>query len=119
MKYFAILLVASLSLVFSSCIKDDYMKHYDKCELCSDGQFEDFYDVPQGATQKILIPIEVDPSCNCIVSGKVEYIVNNKTFAVVDYGDGECDEWAEKYMGEGKCGKKACCKFKQDCTKVK
>lgn len=41
-------------------------------------------------------PIIIDEECNCIVAGKVKYLLNCETKALVHYGSGECDNKAFK-----------------------
>ena len=49
-------------------------------------------------------PIVFDETCNCIVSGKVKYLKDCKTVALVDYGNGTCDNIATKTTCKnGKC----------------
>ena len=51
-----------------------------------------------------LSAIIVDDECNCIVAGKVKYLQNCETKALVHYGDGECDNIALKISCiEGNC----------------
>lgn len=48
--------------------------------------------------------IVFDETCNCIVSGKVKYLKNCETVALVDYGNGTCDNTATKTVcKDGKC----------------
>ncbi|MFT5647872.1 MAG: hypothetical protein ACI976_002567 [Aureispira sp.] len=81
----------------------------------------------------ILSPLVTEDECGYIVKGKIKYLVDGETAAIVDYGDGEIDAWAVKtiyFQKDGKCdkggakgkgnhGKKAtkCCKFEQKCKK--
>ena len=49
-------------------------------------------------------PIIVDENCNCIVAGKVKYLYNCETKALVHYGNGECDNIALKIScKDGNC----------------
>jgi len=44
------------------------------------------------------------PNCDCIVAGKVKYLKHGITVALVDYGNGTCDNEAEKTICKhGKC----------------
>ena len=74
----------------------------------------------------ILSPLVTESECGYIVKGKIKYLVDGKTAAIVDYGDGEMDAWVVKtiyYEKEGKSGSKGkggkaytkCCKFEQKC----
>lgn len=74
----------------------------------------------------ILSPLVTDNDCGYIVKGKIKYLVNGKTAAIVDYGDGKLDAWATKtiyYEKKDKYGKgkskeyTKCCKFEQKCKK--
>jgi hypothetical protein len=121
----AIFLLAIIPFV--SCNKFDCKKDKDykictinNSELSTDNNYEDFYNwQAPGVEQYILEKIVVDPSCNCIVSGFVKYLKDGKTIAMVNYGEGDCDEWATKVNCiDGSCSEKDgayCTKFKQDC----
>lgn len=67
-------------------------------------------------------PIVFDESCNCIVSGKVKYLKDCQTAALVDYGDGTCDNIATKTIcKDGKCERSAGAyteEFEIDCEKT-
>lgn len=41
-------------------------------------------------------PIVFDENCSCIVKGKVKYLKDCQTVALLDYGAGVCDELAIK-----------------------
>ena len=85
MKSFKLLFLFSfvMSVAFTSCLKKD------DCEYKSKYIYE---------------PIVFDEECNCIVQGKVKYLVDCKTAALVDYGNGECDNIATKTICvNGKC----------------
>jgi len=43
-------------------------------------------------------PIVISDDCNCIVSGKVKYLKDCKTIALIDYGNGDCDNIATKIV---------------------
>ena len=86
MNYFKLFLQFTLILVIAfnlfSCNKKD-------CEYKSKYIYE---------------PIVFDDTCNCIVSGKVKYLKDCKTVALVDYGNGACDNIATKTICKnGKC----------------
>jgi hypothetical protein len=87
----------------------------------------------------VIEPLEYEDDCGYIIKGKIKFLVDGKTAAIVDYGDGTIDEWAVKTIyihkqghkgkekGKGKkggdkdCDKDwdkeftKCCKFKQKC----
>ena len=79
----------------------------------------------------ILSPLVTEGECGYIVKGKIKYVINGRTAAIVDYGDGEMDAWVVKTIYFNKCGKDGkpgakgkgrkevtkCCKFEQKCRK--
>jgi len=110
----------------SSCNKDwgkekDVFKMCELAEVdavCSDGEFQDYYNIHSDLTKYDVTEIVVDPDCDCIVEGLVKYVRNGKTVALINYGKGECDTWAVKVLCvDGKCDHQdaTCCKFEQAC----
>ena len=124
MRFTIFSFVLMLALAVVSCDKDCNLKPTcDKvdCTLCKEDAFKD-KDAPKATFMKKyeVKPLVKDPSCNCIVSGLIKYVVNDDKVVLVDYGDGECDAWAVKKTIYKKCGKDKqveCCKFEQDCGK--
>ena len=51
-----------------------------------------------GIHKFIYEPIVIAEDCNCIVSGKVKYLKNCKTIALIDFGNGVCDKIATKIL---------------------
>ena len=106
----------------TAVIKDDYSQKEDIDDngnfkkdnwICATG------DKASGMQTYIIHPIVVSPDCGCIVEGKVKYVEDGETTAIIDYGDGECDSWAIKYSyGKGKSKGKYSkgCKFEMDCS---
>ena len=47
-------------------------------------------------TKNILIPLERIDGCDYVVKGNIEYIKDGAVVATVDFGDGECDNFATK-----------------------
>ena len=91
MKNLLLLLIAFLVVGCSKLTKDDLSKNYDCKKLAGIHKF-------------IYEPIVISEDCNCIVSGKVKYLKNCKTVALIDYGDGNCDNVATKIICiEGNC----------------
>ena len=88
-RYICILTFFSLSC--SKAIICEIPKEID-CEKW-DGYHKFIYD-----------PIIIDEECNCIVAGKVKYLLNCETKALVYYGSGECDNTALKIScKDGNC----------------
>ena len=57
-----------------------------------------------GVHKFVYEPIVISEDCNCIVSGKVKYLKDCKTIALIDYGNGDCDNIATKILcKEGTC----------------
>ena len=78
--------------------------------LCScsklDKKLDDKYDCNKlsGIHKFIYEPIVISDNCNCIVSGKVKYLKDCKTIALIDYGNGDCDNVATKILcKDGTC----------------
>ena len=81
-----------LSLVFSCGKLDEKLVHKNDCDKLA------------GVHKFVYEPIVVSGDCNCIISGKVKYLKDCKTVALVHYGDGECDNLATKIICEnGNC----------------
>lgn len=82
MNLFKRLLPISFLLIIATACKKD-------CDLKSKYVYE---------------PIVFDDNCNCIVYGKVKYLKDCQTVALVDYGNGTCDDIATKTIcKDGKC----------------
>jgi hypothetical protein len=81
-----------LSIVlFSACSKPLEKINY-KCEGL------------KGISKFIYEEIIISDKCNCIVSGKVKYANECMTIALIDYGNGECDNIATKILcDQGNC----------------
>ena len=78
--------------------------------LCSCNKLDKKLDVKyncdklSGVHKFIYKPIVISDDCNCIVSGKVKYLKDCKTVALIDYWNGDCDNIATKIMcKDGKC----------------
>ena len=57
-----------------------------------------------GVHKFVYEPIVISDDCNCIVSGKVKYLKDCKTIALIDYGNGNCDNIAAKILcKDGAC----------------
>jgi hypothetical protein len=65
--------------------KNIYKKEYDCNKL-------------EGYHKFIYEPIIISSECNCIVSGKVKYLEDCETKALIDYGNGDCDNIATKII---------------------
>lgn len=115
-------------VLFISCDKsnlfgkggDDYKM---KCDLTnSTATTDDKYMDPNTNASNTKVDIIKDlitsDDCNCIVSGMVKYRENGKTAALVDYGDGSCDNWVAIticYKGDCEDSKAECYKYEQNC----
>ena len=81
-------------LLLSSCCKlsdKNFQKNY-KCEELN------------GVNKFIFEEIVYGEECNCIISGKVKYVKDCETIALIDYGNGACDNIATKIICEnGNC----------------
>ena len=93
-----------IAIFFSSCDKLDFDKG------CKKGD--------KGLLNKYVYePIVYSDDCDCIVSGKVKYLEEGKTVALVDYGNGSCDNWASKTScTNGNCKGGAVTNYQFDCA---
>ena len=81
-----------LSLIFSCGKLDKKLDHKYECDKLT------------GVHKFVYEPIVISGHCNCIVSGKVKYLKDCETIALVYYGDGVCDNKATKIICEnGNC----------------
>tara|TARA_B100000497_G_C7252846_1_gene180887 strand:- start:19 stop:426 length:408 start_codon:yes stop_codon:yes gene_type:complete len=78
--------------------------------LCCCGKLDKKLDVKydcdklSGVHKFVYEPIVISDDCNCIVSGKVKYLKDCKTIALIDYGNGICDNIATKILcKDGTC----------------
>ena len=91
MKFYLFSLLI-LSLNFSCCKIDKKLTHKYECDKLV------------GVHKFIYEPIIISEDCNCIVSGKVKYLKDCKTVALIHYGNGECNNLATKIICEnGNC----------------
>ena len=88
-KYLFVLIV----ILLAGCYKlDKGLKPKYNCDKLS------------GVHKFVYEPIVISDDCNCIVSGKVKYLKDCKTVALIDYGNGDCDNVATKILCKnGKC----------------
>ena len=86
-----VLFLFGFILLFSCTKGKNFMVNY-KCEEL------------QGMNKFIYEEIIISEKCNCIVSGKVKYVKDCMTIALIDYGEGECDNIATKILcDDGNC----------------
>ena len=83
-----------LLLGFSSCSKLIISK--------DNGEYE--CEKLQGFHKFVYEPIIIDEECQCIVAGKVKYLNDCETQALIYYGNGDCNNIATKIIcKEGNC----------------
>ena len=124
MKYLNIVLVLTI-LLYTSCSKEDFIKKDHKgecgkseCTVTTDDKYMDPNTNEPNIQVNILETLETGDDCNCIVSGTVKYRENGITTALVDYGNGDCDNWATiTVCDDGDCddSKAKCYKYEQSC----
>ncbi|MCP4438873.1 MAG: hypothetical protein GY810_08000 [Aureispira sp.] len=122
--------ILSLLLVFS-CSKEPMDKDYDKdsyaCKdkkdydkKCTKGDKKGCNKGKADYTKIVVEPIQKSADCDCIVGGLIKYVENGKTTALVNYGDGTCDNLATKtscYDGDCEHAKATVHEFEMDCNK--
>lgn len=64
-------------------------------------EFKLDYDSKDDYKKVIVSPLIKLADCNYIVEGIIEYYKKDVLVAVVDYGNGTCDEWATKTTSDG------------------
>ena len=118
MKWLSVIFCGFLFFGVTSCEKYDKEKwdkkkhEYGECgvgawSMCDDTRFEDPYIQSDNLEVFILSPLVVSDECNCIVEGKVKYVENGKTAAMVYYYSGECGGEAKKvFCIDGNCDSK-------------
>ena len=90
-------IAASTAFIFTSCKKDktdsDLLKLADqKADIVVKGD---------GKLVKVITKDLVKrDDCDFIVAGTIEYRMGDKVVAIVDYGNGECDNLATKTVGD-------------------
>lgn len=93
---FYVLLFLSLIVIFSSCNKKSYS---DKDSFEEEYKYQEevlIFDNDDKYEKVIVSPIVKLDDCKFIVAGIIEYHKGDKVIAVVDYGDGTCDNLATK-----------------------
>ena len=91
-----ILLTLSLLLALSGCNKKSYS---DKDDLYNEIEYyqEDLKFDGDGDYEKVIVnPIVKLDNCKFIVAGTIEFHKDGEVIAVVDFGDGTCDNLATK-----------------------
>ena len=68
------------------------------CEKKDWDKFQCQYSEDKASTYEEIIyePLVISDDCDCIVAGKVKYVSDCGTVALLDYGDGTCDNVAMK-----------------------
>ena len=93
-KLFTAVFVSAFLL--TSCFKDDSRK-MDDLDYLIMNQKADIEIKGEGKYEKVLInPIVTNDDCVFIVSGTIGYYLDDNLVAIIDYGNGECDNLATK-----------------------
>ena len=91
---FSIALLLTFLILFVSCSKSDNEKLSD--DLFKD-QEADLFIKGDGDFEKIITkPLKKTDDCKFIVEGTIEFLKGGTTVAIIDFGDGECDNIATK-----------------------
>lgn len=97
--------------------------HQGEWSICTTKEYENPQLVGDNITVYILKPLVVSEECSCVVEGVVKYVNNDtkKTVALVDYGNGECDDIGKKivcFSGDCYHELSTACEFTIDCAEV-
>ncbi len=88
--------IISLLIAVSGCNKEKTSSDYDVDKSVSEMK-EDIALDGDGRFEKVITSRLVKPDdCRFIVSGTIEYYLNGDLVAIVDYGNGNCDNIATK-----------------------
>jgi|GEM_PF-1094648 len=115
--FFALCVVFSLS----SCNKFEWLekdKDHDK-EVCGFGEMEGDKDDLSSLKEIVYKDIKYGDKCACPTEGAVKYMKDNKTVALVDYGQGDCDNIAVKTVcvnGDCEHPEAEVFEFEMDCS---
>ncbi len=116
------LFVFVLMIVFTSCNKEnassdknDYYDEISSLEYAIENQNSDLAIKGDGELEKVITkPLVKLDDCKYIVEGTIEFRLNGDVVAIIDFGNGECDNIATKTIDgethefklDGKGGKK-------------
>lgn len=96
-KSIKIILLSAISLAFfvTACNKENASKNDEADMLKSVADIEADLNLNGDDIEKVITnPLVKIDDCDFIVSGTIEFQQNGETIAVIDYGDGECDDIA-------------------------
>jgi len=89
----------SLIFIVTSCNKEKDSSDYDMDKSVNELK-EDIALDGDGRFEKVITKRLIKPDdCRFIVSGTIEYLLNGELVAIIDYGDGTCDNIATKTVG--------------------
>ncbi|RLD42777.1 MAG: hypothetical protein DRI89_06400 [Bacteroidetes bacterium] len=84
----------SLMVIFTSCTKKD---NYDKSDEAFKLEEADLVFIGDGDFEKVITnPLVKLDDCKYIVAGTIEFRKSDAIIAVIDFGDGSCDNIATK-----------------------
>ncbi|MCD4679327.1 MAG: hypothetical protein K8S00_02955 [Bacteroidales bacterium] len=92
-----VLFAVSVALLFTACKKEDGSTKDGSLDDAIKNQEADITIKGEGKFDKVITkPLLKINGCNYIVEGTIEYQLDGTVVAVVDYGDGTCDNIATK-----------------------
>jgi len=99
-KYIAFLTVFALSLtiMFTACNKSENLTKQD--DLYKSMEADLFLDGDGDFEKVITNPLVKLDDCKYIVAGTIEFIKDGQVVAIIDFGDGTCDDIATKTVGD-------------------
>ena len=95
------LLVVGIAITFTACSKKETNVVGSDSNPLETNLIKEVADIAdlkgEGEYEKIITkPLVKTDNCKYIVEGTIEFLLNGETVAIVDYGDGECDNIATK-----------------------
>lgn len=90
-----LLLTISMAVFITACNKEISTKNDETDMFKSVSELESDLNLIGDEIEKVITnPLVKIEDCDYIVSGTIEFQQNGETIAVIDYGDGECDDIA-------------------------
>lgn len=92
------ILTLSLMVLFTACNKNNDLKSLDEefKNQEADLEFSEYGDFQKVITK----PLVKRDDCKYVVEGTIQFLKGDKIVAIIDFGDGSCDNLATKTIGD-------------------